>query len=473
MLKIKIFDILKELSSSEMKEFSDYLNSPVFNKRKIISELFDAYKKFHPAFDDRNLTKEKTFAKIFPGRRYNDTVFRNLNSILLKHAEEFLSFKSYIRSYILVKDHLLSELNSRNIFSLFEKNFRESLKYLDETEVRDTGFYINEYRLFMQKDLYNSFINKFSKKDITSAAESFMKFYIMKLMEIQNYILYECRILGIDNKLFIDPDYIDNTLKLMPDSIRKMPQVKIYFNALMLERKQSRKYYDELKSLLFKHGGLLEKEKLYNKYTDLIDFLKRSGKRNDTGVLKEIFLLRKRIVEKGLMPENFITNMFFLNLVNSALRLKEFKWVFTFIENYSPLLLPDSRDSIRDISLALYYFEKKDFGKSLSYSARVRYEENYYNLLIKNLTARVYYELSETDLLLNHIASYRMYLSKNRTLSKKDISSHSAFVNSLDKMIKIREKKKLYKLDDLLTKSGDSDFISKNWILEKISELDG
>jgi len=472
MLNIKLFEILRKLSPSEMKEFSDYLNSPLFNKRKILFDLFNVYKKFHPSFDDKNNTKEKSFSKIFPKRKYNDTVFRNLNSLLLTHAEDYLSFKNYSSDKFRVKDHLLSELNSKNIFSLFEKNFKEGVKILDETEERDTGFFIKEYILFMQKDLYNSFMNKFSKKDITIASENFMKFYIMKLMEIQNYILYECRILDIDNKLFINPDFIDNTLKLMPAGIRNMPQVRIYYNALMLERKQSKKYYEELKSLLFKHGELLEKEKLYNKYIDLIDFIKRSRKANDLGSLKEIFQLRKRIIEKGLMPENFITNMFFLNLVTSALRLKEFKWVFSFIENYNKFLLPEHRNSIRDISYALYYFEEKEFGKALSYSAKVRYEENYFNLLIKNLTARIYFELNETDLLISHIASYRMYLSKNRTLSKKEISAHSAFINTLDKLLKIKEKKKFYKLDDIFSKSANSDFISKNWIDEKVRELE-
>ncbi len=471
MLKIKILDILEKLSPDEFKEFSDYLNSPLFNKRKIIPELLDIYKKYYPHFDDTGFAKEKIFSKLFPKKIYNDTVFRNLNSILLSHAENFLSLKNYLKNPVLKNIHLLSELNSKNIFSLFEKNFKESLTFLDKSEIRDSEFFLNEYNLYIQKDLYNSFINKFSKKDITMSGLSFMKFYIMKLMEIQNYILYECRILGIDNSLFIDADYVDKTLKIMPESIRNMPQVKIYYNALMLERKQNEKYYKELKSLVFKYGNLLDREKLYNKYIDLIDFIKRTREKNDLGSVKEIFLLRKRIVENGLMPENFITNMFFLNLVTSALRLGEFKWTSDFIDQYNRHLLPDHRESVRDLSYAMYYFSIKDFQTALSFSAKVRYEDNYYNLQIKNLTARIYYELNETDLLINHIASYRMYLSKNRTLSKKEISSHSAFVSFIDKLYKVKEQKKFHKLDDIISKAENSDFISRNWILEKVSEM--
>ena len=118
MLNIKLFEILRKLSLAEMKEFSDFLNSPLFNKRKILSDLFDVYKKFHPTYEDKNLSKEKAFSKIFPKRKYNDTVFRNLNSLLLGLAEDFLSFKNYSRDKFRVKDHLLSELNSKNIFSL-------------------------------------------------------------------------------------------------------------------------------------------------------------------------------------------------------------------------------------------------------------------------------------------------------------------------------------------------------------------
>ncbi|MBK8981359.1 MAG: hypothetical protein IPM38_03305 [Ignavibacteria bacterium] len=472
MIKIKILEILEKLSPEELKEFSDYLNSPLFNKRKIIAGLFDVYKNYYPGFDDTGFVKEKVFAKLFPKRDYNDTVFRNLNSLLLSHAENFLSLKNYLKDPALIKNHLLSELNSKNIFSLFDKNFREGLNQLEKSEVRDSEFFLNEYNLYLQKDLYNSFVNKFSKDDITSSGMSFMKFYIMKLMEIQNYILYECRILGLDNTLFIDADYIDKTLKIMPVSIRNMPQVKIYYNALMLERKQSKKYYNELKSLLFEFGNLLEKEKLYNKYIDLIDFIKRSRKSNDLGSLREIFLLRKRIVENGLMPENFITNMFFLNLVTSALRLEEFDWTFEFIEKYNTNLLPDHRESVRNLSYSLYYFNKKDFQKALSFSAKVGYEDVYYNLQVKNIAARIYFELNETDLLINHISSYRMYLAKNRTLSRKEVLSHSLFVNFIDKLYKVKEKKKLYKLSELISKAGKTEFISRNWIIDKAHELD-
>jgi len=472
MIKIKILDILEKLSPDELKDFSDYLNSPLFNKRKIITELFGLYKKYYPLFNDASFTKEKIFSKLFPKKSYNDTVFRNLNSILLSHAENFLSLKNYLKDPVLKNIHLLSELNTKNIFSLSDKNFREGINQLERSEVRDSEFYLNEYNLYLQKDLYNSFVNKFSKDDITSSGMSFMKFYIMKLMEIQNYILYECRILGLDNTLFIDADYIDKTLKIMPASIRDMPQVKIYYNALMLERKQSEKYYNELKTLLFEFGNLLEKEKLYNKYIDLIDFIKRSRRSNDLGSLREIFLLRKRIVENGLMPENFITNMFFLNLVSSALRLEEFDWTFEFIEKYNMHLLPDHRDSVRNLSYSLYYFNKKDFQKALSYSAKVGYEDNYYNLQVKNIMARIYFELDETNPLISHIASYRMYLAKNRTLSKKEVTSHSLFINFIDKLFKVREKKKLYKLSDIISKAGKTEFISRNWIIEKANELD-
>jgi len=56
-------------------------------------------------------------------------------------------------------------------------------------------------------------------------------------------------------------------------------------------------------------------------------------------------------------------------------------------------------------------------------------------------------------------------------LSKKEISSHSAFVSFIDKLYKVKEQKKFHKLDDIISKADNSDFISRNWILEKVSEM--
>ncbi|MCY7360712.1 MAG: hypothetical protein LH629_01380 [Ignavibacteria bacterium] len=472
MIKSKVIEILQSFSKDDLKKFSDFLCSPVFNKREVIVNLFNVYKKFHPDFGDKNLTKEKVYSKIFPGKKYNDEVFRNQNSILLKLTEDFLSYQNYSNDPLNIKKHLLSEINHRNLLSGFEKNYEESRKILENNTEKDQGYFYDSYNIFLQKDIYNSYLNKFSKVDIQNAEKNLVIFFLMKVMEIQNYILYECRILDLDKSLYLDDKFLDEIFKKIPKEITQLPQIQIYFNALKLEQTKKDIYYKKLRDLLIEHGHLIEKEKHYNKYIDMIDYIKRTKSQEDKSTVTELFQLRKEIIEKGLFTENFITNMFFLNLVKSGIKLKEYEWVENFIKSHGHLIIEKYRDSTKELSYAYLYFEKKEFDISLSHTAKVRYEDNYYNLEIRNLIARIYYETDHFELLNEFLNSYRMYLSKNRSLNKKDFESHNLFINFINKIQRIKELKKYHKLDAVFDLLEKKEFINKIWIQNKIKELE-
>lgn len=471
MINSKVIEILKFFSEEEIKKFSDYLNSPLFNKREIIVKLFGLYRKHYPDFDDKNLTKEKIFKKLMPGKEYNDNVFRNLNSILLKHSEDFLSFTNFSRERLSVKRHLLSELNNKKILQTFESNFRETKNILEIPVHKDMNYFYEMHLLFLQKDLYNSYVNRFSTEDIFLAEKNLIIYFLMKFMEIQNYILYECRILGLEKKFIFKDNFIDELMKKVPKEISEIPQIRIYYNAFKLEQTSKEVYYKSLRNLLDKYWNIIEKEKVYNNYADMIDFIKRTRPRDDINTVSELFNLRRNIIERKLYTENFITNMFFMNLVKSGLRLKKFDWVSSFIKDYNQLIIDKYRESTAELSYALYYFELKQYDKSIMHASVVRYEDNFYNLEIKNLYSRIYYEQELIDVLTDHLNSYRLYLSKNRTLGKQEIQTHGAFIRTLSKIIRIKESGKSHRIFSVLNEIESSDIFNKHWLTEKLNEL--
>ncbi len=472
LIKARVLEILATFTKEELKQFSDFLCSPLFNKRQVIRDLLESYKKYHPSFDDKSFTKERIFRKLFPGKEYSDEMFRNLNSQLLKLSEDFLSYINFSADKHSVNTHLLKELLKRNLYPQFEKNFREAEELLANSSARDQDFFNRSYELYLFKDIYNSFRNSFSKQDIQKGERDLLISFAIKILEIQNYILYECRLLGIDRSLYLSDRFTENLMKDLPKDVTDLPQVKIHYNAFMLEKTDDSRYFAELRRLVTQHGELLEKEKRYNKYIDLIEHLKRSKSMNNPETVKEVFELRKEIIEKGLYTENFMTNMFFLNMVKSGSRLGEFEWVQGFIENYNSLIAEDYRQSTYRLALAVVHFEMKEYDKALSHLARVKYEDNYYNLEVRNLTARIYFEKDETDLLNDYLNSYRIYVSKNRALGKREIESHTHFISIVAKLMRIKESGKSYKLDELIPGEKKKEFINKAWVVEKMKELE-
>src|SRR5260370_5344844 len=90
MLKSKFIDILKTFSPKEFKQFRDFIHSPFHNSNKNVIKLYEIIRKYTPKFDSSSIEKEKLFRKLYPGKKYNDTVMRILLSDLLRLGEEFL-----------------------------------------------------------------------------------------------------------------------------------------------------------------------------------------------------------------------------------------------------------------------------------------------------------------------------------------------------------------------------------------------
>src|SRR5688572_27679534 len=121
MISTKTINLLKTFSGDEFREFGLFLDSPFHNKDKILTALYNILKNFHPCFDSSRLTKEKVFAKLYPGKKYNDARIRNLFSDLLKCAQDFLSVYSFKNDPFKMNLNLAEEFLMRDQFKAFEK----------------------------------------------------------------------------------------------------------------------------------------------------------------------------------------------------------------------------------------------------------------------------------------------------------------------------------------------------------------
>lgn len=471
MIKSKVFEILDGFSKDDFKKFYDFACSPFFNKKETLAKLTQVYKNQHPDFEDQRFTKEKVFQKLFPDKKYNDEVFRNLNSDLMRLAENFLSQINFHSESFLQRKHLISEITKRKLFPLFEKAFEDAKVEVENYKNRDLKYHHDMYELYLEKVNFNGFTLKFSKEDIDEAEKFLLKYFAIKILDIEQYILYECRLHGIDNKPILKKEFPEMLLKTIPKEISEMKQIKIYHYDLKLEQTNNERYYQKLKELLHEHGNLIEKENLYNKYIDLQNFLQRAKSSSDLRVIEELFKLRQIIVEKKIYPENFISYNLFINMVRNGIMLNKPDWVRNFIDNYSHIISSPYRKSTKEFSLALMDFANREYESSLMHLANVKYENRFFNLQIKNLTSRIFYEKNDFLSLTSTLNAYRSYLHSNKRLSEKEINDHNLFITNLATLIRVKEEKKYDRLESVEESTSTNDFPSKIWILEKIKVL--
>ncbi len=95
MERSSLLELLKTFSANDYKEFVAFVNSPYFNREKILERFARILFESHPHFTKSN---EDLFSELYPGKKYNDNFMRNIRSDLLRLAEQFLSVKEFLSS---------------------------------------------------------------------------------------------------------------------------------------------------------------------------------------------------------------------------------------------------------------------------------------------------------------------------------------------------------------------------------------
>ena len=106
MFQNKSIVILRTFTNQEMRQFDEYLRSPLFNKNQTVIHAFEVIRQWHPDFEHPNLERTALFGLIYPNEKFDEQKLRYLMTDLTKHLEEFLCHKA-ISDEQLFKYHLV------------------------------------------------------------------------------------------------------------------------------------------------------------------------------------------------------------------------------------------------------------------------------------------------------------------------------------------------------------------------------
>src|SRR5688572_24181518 len=122
MKKTKLVQLLDTLNDEEMKQFKSFINCYMFNPRSVkVSELFEVVSRYYPGFEDEGFTKQAVWDEIYPKKKYNDVVMRNLVSDLFSLLKKFLVHLKINKDEAELSRHLLEELYFRGATDLAGK----------------------------------------------------------------------------------------------------------------------------------------------------------------------------------------------------------------------------------------------------------------------------------------------------------------------------------------------------------------
>lgn len=468
MKDLKLILLLKTFNKKEIKEFEKFLQSPFLNTSgEYITKFFDTLKKYYPDFNSENFTRENIFREIYPKERYNDARMRKLVSETLKFVLDYLGIKNFVNNEQQKGINILTELQDRNVDSLFEIKSKELLKRTESAKIKDYEYYYEKFRVIQAvKSFYFSRERKKSisifDDEIESLAEYFALTFIHKFIERFK-----------EKRSFTDINFslpfFDEINKYAEKNFSGKENIfNLHYTELLLHMTGEEKYYFSLKHLKEKFYSKIQKESLFTIYTTLTNYAAEQLERGKENYLNELFTLQKEILKRNLYGSIF-SEFIFMNTVTTSLRLGEIKFAEKFINEYRNKLKKEVRESVYNYCLANIFFSKRKFSSSLEVLSKISFTFSQHKYLIKNLTLKNYYELGEADAIYSLIDSFKHTIKRDKTVPENVRILITNFTSFIKELLRVKSGEK--KQDDLEARIKKEVTAEKIWLLEKVSEF--
>ncbi len=482
MLKSKFIDVIRTFSRDELKEFRDFVYSPFHNSNKNVIKIFELIRKYSPDYDSPLIDKEKLFRKIYPGKKYNDTVIRILLSDLLRLSEEFLAIQWDKKNRFGESLSLLEALKDRGLDSLYLTNYKDTLGVISEIEdIRTKYFNIFELEVvnvdfYLRKDKQQQI-----SSNVLSRVENLIYFMLIEIARnMQDLVINENTFnakfdFNLAYEFVKHFDFEAVLKKLKQHRPEHYPVILIYHNLLnALVNEHDEAAYDHLKASIESRISKTNKEEIGRLLHYLESCCLLRMKHNVAKYRKEIFHVYKLMVEYGVYSygTDEMTAQRFKNILIAAINVNEIKWAEEFIEKYAGKVQIEYRESMLYYSRALIKFISKDFNGALADLNRVKHDYFILKMDIKSWSLKIYYELNYFEQALSFIDSYRHFLSKNVSISPHLKERHLSFLKFTSELMRLKLKADNIQLQNILHDlSNSNNVVHKDWIKEKIDEI--
>ncbi len=466
----RLFQVLSLLPNQDLKRLEKFLQSPFFNQSKIMLKLFDVFYELVEK-QKKGFVKEKVWARIFPGKPFNDINFRKACSDLMELVEQFMSVENYLAHSEYTELDRLDFIIQRNVQPLFKGVINEQQKLYEGREYWRFSDYYFAYSF--EKKFYrlmNYDVKVDQSLDLDKISSNLDLFYLVEKLKLINSALIN-NIIGTKG---FDMNDVPSILKLCEKyNLDQHPELAINYYAYQIisTGEQIESYY-KLKTILGHYATQIPQTESINFFDAILNYCVGRVNKGEKSFLQEYF----EIFESGIRLGIFIVNgelaaRRFTNMVIAGLRLGKNDWAEQFVRDNVHLLPADTRNNTFKFNMARVSLYKKDFGNVLNHVHDVEYEDIYINLISKVMIVIAYYELDEYEALDTFIETYRTFINRQKDLPdgiKNGYLNFLSFVRRLTRL-KNNDTAAIHKLKEEIT-NAKATAVNQEWLMEKVGE---
>ena len=461
----KLIHLFKHLTSKERKELGKFLQSPFVNQQE---ELIKLYEFLIKNIDGRQkkIDKKVVFEKVYPNQTFTDVKMRLCMSGLFKMIEQFLVYNHMIQDKIKSKIALASIYGKRNLESHCERTLKDLNTLQNKENIRNAEYYNNNYLIQQEEYRLNSKQKRTAEMNLQSLSDSNDLVYLSTKLKNSCFILSHQRVYKTEYHFGL----LDAAIQFIEaNDLLKHPAISIYYycyQSLLYPEKDH--YFLQFKQIMLDHEDYFPKEEIRDLYILSINYcIKRVNENKHDYIKVGLDLYKSGLKNAFLIEDNRISRFTFNNIVAMALKMKEYEWARAFIEQYDSYLEKKYRDSTVSFNLARLNYEIKSYDEALKHLQLSDFKDLLNNLIAKSLMMKIYYELSEIDLLDSHLDTMRIFIKRKNVIGyhQKNYLNIIHFtkklvgLNPYDRKEKLALREAIFK-EEILTE--------KEWLLEMI-----
>lgn len=471
MKKSKLIQFLKILKREELKKFSEFLNSPFFNNDQLVVDLWNYLKPFYPAFDDEiALDKNMVYSALFPKAPFDGKQLSYLMNYLLKHGESFLQIQLFLGDESVKGYFLLRQYYNRDHNKHFQTAFNKSEKKIltDSKETLESHYYHHLFAQLQDDFLISKTLRRGNNPFLVKAHDHLDQYYFT------NKIMYCCEMLNRRQIYSTDYNFQVNLLDevenyLIQNQETLNPLLKIYFQIfLFLKEPENEEHFIKFREVLYLNQEKINDKELEAIYLHSINYSLRkirNGKDEYIEIALETY--QKGIENRILFEGNILPYKTFLNTYRQAVKLERYDWTEKFVHTYYKYLPSQTQKDAFHYSLADLYFQKAEYHKVLENVHQVQLGDMQYSLGARIIFIKTYYELDEIDPLLSLLASFTIFLKRNKNISEDWKRACLNFCSMVNKLVKLKPKK----IESLRSEINSiNPVVEKKWLSEKLKE---
>ncbi len=461
----KLIDLLKTFEKEDWRWFRKFLLSPYFNNREELVIFCDYLRGQAPDFKEKAIRKEKVFKKLYPGQIYDEKQISYAMNFLLGQAERFLAQREFELQTPVINIYLQRSLVRRQLDKHYKYQYEKSYDLLEDRKKENIDYYLFQYQKSEIANVhYNNKNLRSYDPNLQATSDELDQFYLIHKLKHCCEMVSQSRLMNAPYAPMLETEIIDFLNKT---TTLKTPLISVYLETyFILKKDNAESNFENLKKLLIEYKDLIppvEKAIIYQYGVNYCIFQvnKNNNPRHYAEQSLELYL--EGIEEKILFNQGYLSPWHFKNVVKIGLNLKKYDFTEEFIQKYHKNLEDKYQEDALHFNLADINYRKKNYQEAQIHLIQVQYSDISYNLGAKTMLLKIYYEINEGEALFALIASFSIYLRRNKKLAKDVREAYLNFTNILGRIVRATK----YKYPAIIEKINETKRLyNRNWLLE-------